>query len=86
MISIELWRAKIGLFNCRRSCSRVFRLPSSSNLFAGDYRIPSVWSLDLSSSSLLKRRALVLLVVVVISQLLLSSGDVEQNPGPSEGQ
>ena len=48
--------------------------------------VPSVSSaLGLASSSLLKRRALVLLLIVVIFHLLLSSGDVEQNPGPSKG-
>ena len=32
--------------------------------------------------SLLIRRALALLLVAVITHLLLSAGDVEQNPGP----
>ena len=85
MISLELWRAKIGLFNCCR--------PPSSSLFRNLYQQQSVthgWILagggaGLFSSlcrSLLIRRALVLLLVAVITHLLMSAGDVEQNPGP----
>ena len=90
MISLELWRAKIGLFNCSR--------PPSSSLFTNLHHhqqsVAHGWflagggggdvGLRFSSQcrSLLIRRALVLLLVAVITHLLLSAGDVEQNPGP----
>ena len=88
MISLELWRAKIGLFNCSR--------PPSSSLFTylhhHQQSVAHGWFLagggsaglfsSLDCRSLLIRRALVLLLVAVITHLLLSAGDVEENPGP----
>ena len=67
MISIELWRARIGLFKCSRSA---FRGPADNSSASCD-------------SHLLKRGAVLLLLVVVITRLvLLSAGDIERNPGP----
>ena len=88
MISLELWRATIGRFNCSS--------PPSSSLFRNLHQqqqqsVAHGWflagggSAGLFSSlcrSLLIRRALVLMLVPFISHLLLSAGDVEQNPGP----
>ena len=88
MISIELWRAKIGLFNC----SRRSRPSSISNL---QQQTTHGWFSFLSGGgglfsslcrSLLIRRALALLIVAVITHLLLSAGDVERNPGPITGK
>ena len=83
MISIELWRAKIGVFNCSRHCR-----PSSicSNLQQqtthGLFSSSTAGGGGLFCRSLLIRRALALLLVAVITHLLLSAGDVERNPGP----
>ena len=86
MISLELWRAKIGLFNCSR--------PPSSSLFNKLHHqqqsVAQGWFLAggggraglFSLCHSLIRRALFLLLVAVITHLLLSAGDVEQNPGP----
>ena len=85
MISIELWRARIGRFNCSRQ-SRSISL--SSNLQQqtthGLFSSPTAGGGGLFSlcRSLLIRRALTLMLVAVITHLLLSAGDVERNPGP----
>ena len=80
MISIELWRARIGLFNCSRSAFRGPADNSSLNNADSRDRLQCSASCD---SNLLKRGAVLLLLVVVITRLvLLSAGDIERNPGP----
>ena len=90
MISLELWRAKIGMFNCSRppSSSLLSSLHHHQQSVAHGWFLAGGGSAGLFSSlcrSLLIRRALALLLVAVITHLLLSAGDVEQNPGPGTG-
>ena len=114
MIPLELWRARIGLFNCTVSCSSLSASNRSPSAVQVDPRrgtrrkksfricIPSDQALPtspLTSSSLssappyacidstclfllLNIAASSLLIIAVICQLLMTSGDIETNPGP----
>ena len=82
MISVELWRARIGLFNCRWSpcCDSDEVLRTSSR------RTPSCGQFQTSARhSVVLRHAVVLLFLAVVAQrlLLMISGDIELNPGPT---
>ena len=80
MISIELWRARIGSFHCRWSCH-------NGSSFSSSFR-PSSKRASKSSSPrhhsvrILGETLLVLTSITVVAVLLLASGDVEMNPGP----
>ena len=82
MISVELWRARIGLFNCRWSpcCDNeeVLRTSSLTPSCGHDQFVSARHSVVL-------RHAVVLLFLAVVTQrlLLMISGDIELNPGPT---
>ena len=80
MISIELWRARIGSFHCRWSCRNVTTLNGSS--FSSSFRPSSKSSPRHHSVRILGETLLVLTSITVVAVLLLASGDVEMNPGP----
>ena len=127
MISVELWRARIGLFNCTVSCSSLSAsnrspsaaalvdprrgtrrkksiricipsdLGSSDQLQESEPSEPTILPTSPLSSSLssappcidftclfllLNIVASILLIFAVICQLLMTSGDIETNPGP----
>ena len=92
MISIELWRARLGMFNCSqsslsRSAFRGDHQPATNSLLkVADSRdrlkLPSSAQCD---SHLSKMCALFLLlehVAVTAHLVLLLAGDIEKNPGP----
>ena len=128
MIPVELWRTRIGLFNCTVSCSsssalnhspsavppvtplrgtrrkKSFRICIPSDLDHLQESEPSEYPIlptsPLSSSSFLSAPPCIdstrlflllnisvyvarnLLIIAVICQLLMTSGDIETNPGP----
>ena len=82
MISIELWRARIGSFHCRWSCRNA--TTSNGSSFSSSFRLSSKSSSSLRHHSvrILGETLLVLTSITVVAVLLLASGDVEMNPGP----
>ena len=96
MISVELWRARIGLYNSGSSSShsshcatiRPVLLRANSSCFSNvgwineRFCLTSISFLMLGRS-MVKDVLVVLLLVVIISQQLMKSGDVELNPGPT---
>ena len=82
-ISIELWRARIGLFACRGGGVRGGSL--SNNTPLPTFSTPTASSLASStaSSDCILRRTLALVGLALVFQLLTRAGDVELNPGPN---
>ena len=94
MISIDLWRARIGLYNsksssCSSHCATLRPGPFRASSFCSSnvglmnelFCLTSILCLMLGRS--LVKDFLVILLLVVISQQLIKSGDVELNPGPT---
>ena len=77
MISLELWRARIGLSMCTSS-SLLISIIISLWLMVRSWRWWWCWVFSSLCRSLLIRRAFALLLVVVITHLLLSAGDVNR--------
>ena len=123
MIPLELWRARIGLFNCTVSCYSLPALNRSPSVVAvaphrrgtgrKTTRVPSDQSQDsepsestslptcpvAATSSLSSASSCIydptclflllnssLLITAIICQLLMTSGDIETNPGPRGGE
>ena len=74
-ISIELWRARIGLFRCRGSG----RGSDDDTHSTMKRTVPRIVLFSSSGGSYLP----LFVMIIVLLVLLLKAGDVELNPGPN---